>query len=329
MGLFSSTPKVTAQYDDLRTNVLRVTIEDGRIYALFHGRHQDELDRIAQEKEEKEYKKNHGFLSSIFHSSDAKAKMSKLAFRGEDILDFVVIQESAKQIAPDAFSMKAFIDNTDVLHDSLDSLNEELYELKSAHADGDDKEREERMKRLRDEIQRTKDEIRNNREVRSNARSRLKKGDQKVLEQFKDVIVYVTPMGLSLYEWERFTDLPALDQKERERVLHFDKIPSRVHCVALKSRYEGKDDDDASDDYTSDLIAYVSPGLEFAVDGYFKNRSLKVIDKTSFSVVDYVTGEEVVYYIGVHDITDDPELAWDKYHVNPNNLHWYSETKHS
>lgn len=329
MGLFSSTPKVAANYDDLRTNVRRVAIEDGRIYAQFHGRHQRELDRIAQEKEEKEYKKNHGFLASMFHSSDAKADLSKLAFRGEDILDFVVIQESVKQIAPDAFSMKVFIDNTDELRDSLDALNDELYELKSAHADDDDEEREERMDRLRDEIQRTKDEIRNNREVRSNALSRLKKGDQKLLEQFKDIVVYVTPMGLSLYEWERFTELPALDQKERERVLYFEKIPSRVRKVVLESRYEGKEDDDASDDYTSDLIAHVSPGLEFAVDGYFKDRSLKVIDKTSFSVVDYITGKEVVYYIGVHDITDDPELAWDKYHVNPNNLHWYSETKHS
>lgn len=328
MGLFSSKPKVTAAYDDLRTNVQRVTIEDGEIHVIFDGRHQYELDRIAQEKEEKEYKKTHGFLSSMFHSSDAKADLSTLAFRGEDILDFVVIQESAKQIAPDAFSMKVFIDNTDVLQDSLDALKEELYELKSSHS-GDDDEREERMDQLHDEIQRTKDEIRKNKEVRSNARSRLKKGDQKLLEQFKEITVYVTPMGLSLYEWERFTDLPALEKNERERVLHFDKIPSRVFKVALESRYEGKDDDDASDDYTSDLIAYVKPGLEFAVDGYFKNDSLKMIDKTSFSVVDYVTGEEVVYYIGVHDITDDPELAWDKYHVNPNNLHWYSETKHS
>ena len=329
MGLFSSTPKVAANYDDLRTNVLRVAIEDGRIYTQFHGRHQRELDRIAQEKEEKEYKKSHGFLSSLFHSSDAKADLSKLAFRGEDILDFVVIQESVKQIAPDAFSMKVFMDNTDVLRDSLDALNEELSELKSAQAKDDDEEREERIDWLYDEIRRTKDEILNNREVRSKALSRLKKGDPEVLAQFKDVTIYVTPMGLSLCEWERFTDLPALDQKERERVLYFDKIPSRVHCVALKSRYEGKGDDYASDDYTSDLIAHVSPGLEFAVDGYFKDHSLKVIDKTSFSVVDYTTGEEVVYYIGVHDITDDPELAWDKYHVNPNNLHWYSETKHS
>lgn len=328
MGLFSSKPKVNVEYDDLRTNVRRVTIEDGKIRVSFRGRHQHELDRIAQEKEEKEYKKNHGFLSSMLHSSDAKAERSNLVFRGEDILDCVVIQESVKQIAPDAFSMKAYLDNTNILMDSLDALKVELSELKNKRS-GDEAEREQRMEQIRDEIEHTNDEIRNNRRVKADMPSRLKKGDPEVLAQFEDVTVYVTPMGLSLCKWERFSELPELNKKERSSSLSFNKIPSQVHTVALKSRYEGKNDDDASDDYTSDLIAYVSPGLEFAVDGYFKDRSLKVIDKTSFSVVDYTTGEEVVYYIGVHDITDDPELAWDKYHVNPNNLHWYSETKHS
>lgn len=350
MALFGSKDSIKVEYKDFRTNMRKITFEDGKIKVKFDGHTQEYLDILAEDKafeiakeEEKNRNKGKGLFKKIFDyeyvDEEVQYTSSEFAFKGDDFTYMAIKQSTVQQIAEDAFKFKAIPDTVQkMIDDHKTTLQEKLDEIKKIRkqlkskslSENEETEFSNKLEVLEEQIDAEgfKFEVDKEKKRVDKLRKELNSGTE-LDGQLVEYTMYVAPMGLSHSESDRFTALPVITiEKKRDRIDTHKIKDTRIEEIWLESHDTGDDDDNEEDDYTYDLVASIfSDGefLNFQVNGYFKEDTLKQIDDTSFTVVNYLTGREDKYYLGYHNITTDPNLVYSNPKANPNNQDWFKD----
>lgn len=353
MALFSSN-NLKVKYDDLRTNVKKIAFGKNGIEVEFNGLFQKDLDDFIENKASKIYEKNvkrfeatHSAFRSFLHSEDdvkLPRMRSEFTFKGDDLLDLVYDINSVEQIAPDAFRLRGKNFNLTDLQDKLYETELEIYNLRRERKNSKNKseidEKIEKEEENQEELEKKMATIEKDREE---FKKRVKKEDSEALSQLKEMVIYVSPMGLSLNMADAFSNLPEISEPEKKNRKGFSvdkKYPTRINKISLMHPLKDEDGDVNEDllDYKYEVLSYTTQlplvipedirsalqlkaSLKF--DGHFKSGSIRKISDSEFSAVNYITGCEERFYVGAFEITSDPLNAFDKDKLNPSDPNWF------
>lgn len=306
----------------------------------------------------KNYRKSKGTLRWLFHENEKfmfPRPESECTFEGDDLLNMVYDYRTVEQIAPDAFKLKGKCFDIQNLENACYDCDYEEFNLEKTIDSCENSNTSNELREELAELRKLKIDITKQLELQMGEREKMvkaiKKGDSAVLDKLREMTVYVTPMGLSLEPSLRFTSLPEIIlSKPKHSHLVNGKLHTMIHGIKLY-----KSDSKADDDYhlywkhtqmrlrmtphlDSDITQKYAPnaevgakmrqtvngyGLERDVEGYFKADTLCKLSDTEFEVVNYITGRVEKFYIGVHDVTTDPQKAYDVDPLNPSKQDWF------